>query len=715
MRAREPDQAGRVTCDGVQLRYEVHGSGEPTILLLPTWTVVHSRFWKMQVPHLARHYRVVTYDGPGNGGSDRPVEPSVYAHAAQVGYARAILAATGTERAVVVGLSMAVNWALQLAAEHPDKVPGLVAIAPSVALPAPPTGRDAHTAPLAPLPDLPRSAVPAGGRDPDEHWAKYNVAYWRERYEDFLWFFYGQVFTEPHSSKPIEDGVSWGLETSPEVLAAHYHPGAYPEEALVRSWCQRVACPVLVIHGDDDRVSPSERGEQLAQLTGGRLVVLEGGGHNPAIREPVKVNRLLDGFVAPHGHLRPPRRAWSRARNRQRRVLYLSSPIGLGHARRDLAVVAALREHHPQVRVDWLAQPPVTRVLESAGERVHPASGWLASESAHIESESAEHDLHAFQAVRRMDEVLLANFMVFQELVEDGRYDLVVGDEAWEVDHFLHENPELKRSAYAWFTDFVGWLPMADGGAREALVAADYNQEMISQVARFPRVRDRAIFVGDPEDVVAGTFGPDLPEIRDWTEQHYHFSGYITGFDPGGLDRSALRHRLGYRPDEQVCLVTVGGSGVGTHLLRRVIAAYPQAARKVPGLRMVVVTGPRIDPGTLPTYPGLEIHAYVPHLHEHLAACDLAVVQGGLTTCMELTAAGRPFIYVPLQHHFEQHHHVPHRLDRYRAGVRLDYHHTDPDHLADLIATHIGTPTTGYRPVDTGGADRAAALLAELL
>jgi pimeloyl-ACP methyl ester carboxylesterase/predicted glycosyltransferase len=715
MRAREPDHEGWVECDGVSIGYQVYGGDGPTVLLMPTWTVIHSRFWKLQVPYLSRHFRVVTYDGPGNGRSDRPLDSAAYAHSAQTGYARTVLDATGTDRAVVVGLSMAANWALELAAEHPDRVAGLVAIGPSIALPVDSDPRAVHSAPKAPLPDLPPSVVPAGGQDPLEHWAKFNLEYWRHQHEDFLWFFFGQAFREPHSTKPIEDAVGWGLETSGEVLVAHHRPAAYPVEAQVRSWCERVSAPVLVIHGDTDHVSPLGHGEQLAKLTGGELVVIEGGGHSPNARDPVRVNLLLEQFVSSVAPQRTPRRSWVRGRQRRRRVLYLSSPIGLGHAQRDLAVAQQLRTHHPDAEIDWLTQHPVTRVLEAAGERVHPASSWLVSESAHIESESAEHDLHAFQSIRTMDEILVANFMVFHDLIESEHYDLVVSDEGWDVDYFLHENPELKRFAYAWFTDFVGWLPMPDGGPREAYLTADYNAEMIEHIARFPRTRDRAIFVGSPEDVVPDTFGPDLPAIREWTRAHYDFAGYVTGFDPAAYaDREALRQELGYRPDEQVCVVTVGGSGVGTHLLRRVIDAYPLAAQRVPGLRMVVVAGPRINVDALPSYDGLEVHAFVPRLYRHLAACDLAVVQGGLTTCMELTATGRPFIYVPLRHHFEQTFHVPHRLQRYGAGVQLDYADANPDHLADLIAVHIGRPTR-YRPVETDGAARAARLLADLL
>jgi predicted glycosyltransferase len=203
--------------------------------------------------------------------------------------------------------------------------------------------------------------------------------------------------------------------------------------------------------------------------------------------------------------------------------------------------------------------------------------------------------------------------------------------------------------------------------------------------------------------------------VRDWTEDHYDFAGYVTGFDPAGLgDRDALRAELGYRPDERVCLVTVGGSGVGVPLLRRMLAAYPLAKDALPDLRMVVVAGPRIDPGSLSAPAGVEVRAYVPDLYRHLAACDLAVVQGGLTTTMELTATRRPFLYFPLRHHFEQQICVRHRLQRYRAGRAMDYATATPESIAEAMTAEIGRDVD-YLPVETDGAARAAALLAELL
>ncbi len=689
-RARYPDSSGYIKRDGVRLYYEVYGSGEPTVFLLPTWSIIHSRHWKMQIPYLARHCRVVTFDGRGNGRSDRP--EAGYEEDEFAADALAVMDATATERAVIVSLSVGAQRGLILAAGHSDRVTGAIFICPAVPFASPLEDRTRY-----PWDDV----LPT-----DEGWAKDNLYYWLQDYRGFLEFFFSQMFTEPHSTKPIEDCIGWGLETTAETLIATEIGNGLDEEAA-RELCSRLRCPVLVIQGTEDAITGPGRGIALAEATGGHLVLLEGSGHGPHVRDPVKVNLLLRDFAVP-ARIRP---RWVRGKARRKRALYISSPIGLGHAQRDAAIADELRKLQPDLEIDWLAQHPVTAVLQARGERVHPASTHLASESGHIESESAEHDLHCFQAIRRMDEILLANFMVFHDLTRQEDYDLWIGDESWELDYYLHENPEQKTAAYAWLTDFVGWLPMADGGEREAFLTADYNAEMIEHIARYPRVRDRAIFVGDPDDVVPHAFGPGLPLIRDWTKQHYDFAGYITGFDPRQLGDRDL---LGYRPDERVCIVTVGGSGVGAHLLRRVIAAFPEAKDRVPDLRMIVVAGPRIDPGSLPTHDGLEIRPYVPDLYRHLAACDLAVVQGGLTTAMELTANRRPFLYFPLAHHFEQNYHVRYRLDRYHAGRCMDYHTAEPADIAAAIATEIGRHVD-YRPVATDGAARAASLLADLL
>jgi pimeloyl-ACP methyl ester carboxylesterase len=693
-RACYPDESGFVERDGCKLFYEVYGSGDHTVFLLPTWSIVHSRHWKMQIPYLARHCRVLTFDGRGNGRSDRP--PAGYDERTYAADALAVMDATGTERAALVSLSIGAHRHLILAAEYPERVEAAVFIAPAVPFGGPVKGRD-----MVGLWDV--------ELDSDEGWAKFNRFYWLRDYRGFLEFFFTQMFNEPHSTKLIEDCVGWGLETDPETLIAT-NIGEGLDEDETRGLCAKVRCPVLVIQGTEDAVTGRHRGEALAEATGGHLTLLEGSGHGPHARDPVKVNALLRDFLLP-----PCRESqWVRGRSRTKRALYISSPIGLGHAQRDVAIAEELRRLHPGLEIDWLAQHPVTKVLEAHGERIHPASAYLASESKHIESESAEHDLQCFHALRRMDEILLANFMVFHDLVQEEEYDLWIGDEAWELDHFLHENPEEKRAGYVWLTDFVGWLPMPENGDAEAALTADYNAEMLEHIERFPRVRDRAVFVGNPDDVVSDPFGPDLPMIANWTRDHYSFSGYVTGFDPADFaDREALRAELGYG-DEPVCIVTVGGSGVGGDLLRRVIDAYPLANDLVPGLRMIVVAGPRIDPSSLPRVPGVEVRAYVHELYRHLAACDVAVVQGGLSTAMELTANRRPFLYFPLRHHFEQNFHVHHRLQRYQAGRRMDYGTDGPGEIAHALAEELARDVD-YREVETDGAARAAALIGEVL
>jgi pimeloyl-ACP methyl ester carboxylesterase/predicted glycosyltransferase len=695
MRARYPDAEGFIERDGVKVSYEVFGAGEPAILLLTSWAIVHARQWKAQVPYLARRFRVITVEGRGNGRADRPAAAAAYLDREYVNDAIAVLDATGVNRAVIVGLSVGGRHALQLAAWYPDRAAGVVAIGAALPWPLPPGFDDP--------------------RDSYEGWGKANRHYWLADYRGWVEFFMSAVFTEPHSTKQREDGEAWGLETTAETLLLTAPGVAEPTSGDAEAVCRLVRCPVLIVHGDQDGVVPYETGAALARWTGADMVTIRGGGHAPTMRDPVQANLLIRGFAESLGSRAPMSRAWTRSRDRRKRVLYVSSPIGLGHARRDLAIADELRALRPDLEVHWLAQHPVTELLKRRGESIHPASAFLASESAHIESEAAEHDLHAFRAIRNMDEILVSNFMVFADLVAEEHFDLWVGDEAWDIDYFLHENPELKRAPYAWMTDFVGWLPMPDGGDRERVLTADYNAEMIEQVARFPSLRDRSVFVGNPGDVVPDPFGDELPLIRDWVEQNYRFSGYVTGNPAGELaDREAVRAELGYRSDEKICVVTVGGSGVGADLLRRVTAAFPQASQLIPGLRMIVVAGPRIDPRSMDSRPGLEVHGYVHDLYRHLAACDLAIVQGGLTTTMELTAGRRPFIYVPLRHHFEQNFHVRHRLARYGAGRCLDYEQTTPEVLASAMAEEISRPVS-YRPVETDGAARAAACLAELI
>ena len=282
-RARLPDAEGAVERDGVRVSWERHGDGDPTLLLLPAWSIIHSRQWKAHVPYLAGHFRVITFDGRGNGRSDRPPTAEAYDDDQYVADALAVLDATGTREAVLVGLSRGGRWAVELAAARPERVLGAMLIDPALPFMAP----------------LPREQQTSFDEELDRHdgWAKFNRHYWLREYRDFLEFFASQAFSESHSTKQIEDMVGWGLETSPETLVLT-QLGAQPaSRAEVEAILRRIRCPVLVVHGSDDRVRPHAVGAAVAELTGGDLVTIEGGGHCPQARDPVKVNLLIREFV----------------------------------------------------------------------------------------------------------------------------------------------------------------------------------------------------------------------------------------------------------------------------------------------------------------------------------------------------------------------------------------------------------------------------------
>jgi pimeloyl-ACP methyl ester carboxylesterase len=704
MRAREPDESGYAVNDGIRLYYEVFGAGDPTVLLLPTVPIVTSRHWKAQVPILARHYRVVTFDPRGNGLSDRPAAATAYDDDAYVSDIGAVLAATGTDAAVLVGLCFGVRWAALFAAANPDRALGLFAIA-------------ANIGPLAP-PHPHQTSYPFNDElETEEGWAKKNLPYWRRDYRGWIEFHSGQLTPEPHSTKLYDDLVEWGLQTDAETLARAITATQQPRtEAEAIALCQAIKCPVRVVHGTHDQCQPLARSERFAELTGGTLTVVDGAGHVPHGRHPVLVNRLLGEFIdsiVP----RPPRRTvWAHAPRRKRRALWITSPIGLGHTLRDLAISRSVRKLLPDLEIHWWTQHPVTQVLEAAGEVIHPASQELASESAHWESEATGHDLHAFHAFRRMDEIFCANYMLFDEIVRETAYDVWVGDESWEVDYFLHENPERKIAPYVFLTDVIGFLPVdPEGDPREAELCADYNAEMIQQRARFPRIRDVSLYIGSYDELPDAAFGPGLPDIRDWSRTWFDSVPYVLPFDPAAYrDAKATRTRLGYGSGYPLLLATVGGTTVGRDLLHLVAEAFSHLRKDLPQARLVMITGPRIDPKELPDVEGLEKRGYVHDLYEHLACADAAVVQGGLSTTMELVGLQRPFVYFPLRRHWEQQHHVAHRLDHYRAGIGLDYATTTPSDLAAAMRSAL-TLTPRYRPVPQGGARHAAHRIARLL
>jgi pimeloyl-ACP methyl ester carboxylesterase/predicted glycosyltransferase len=680
-----------VSRGGIRLFYQVTGSGHRDLFLLPQCQpATYSRQFKYQIPYLSRYFRVATMDLRGNGRSDRP--STGYDLDTRYADLLAVLEEAVRPPFALVALSCAGMLAFRYVVEHPDRVSHLILL----------SGQYSESVPQ----PFEERVAPVIRNDFDG---------WRER-------LFRRCLPEPHSLKGIEDAFTWAGETTPEVLVESLRA---IDGSNVYDLLPHVTVPTLALHGTADKIVPYTHAQKLvAAIPGATLVTFEGAGHVLHGRHAPKVNRLIRDFVqdrpvearpippTTERKIPPPRPR----RASQRRILWLSSPIGLGHIQRDIAIARKLRELHPDVTVDFLAANPADRVVEAVGERLHPATRLLQDESAHVEGWARDHELHAQNALWDMDEVMAANFMTFADVVEREDYDLWVGDEGWDLDYFLHENPELKRAPYVFMTDFVGVLPMRDDPALvEFKRAWDKNAENIDHLRFHPDVRDLSIMVGDEEDVLDREFGPDLPNMRQWAREHFGFSGYTYHFDPADYrDKEALRRELGYRDGERVILVSAGGTTVGRNLLRKCAEAFVAIAPRLPDTRMILVAGPRLRPDELPHGPQLDVRAFVPHLFRHHAAAHLAIVQGGLTTTMELAAFQTPFLYFPLRNHFEQNLHVARRLDRLGAGVRLDYDRTTVEELGDAILDHLGKPVH-HREAPAGGTERAAQMIANLL
>lgn len=314
-RARYPDAEGLIERDGVRVFWESYGEGEP-LLLMPAWSIVPSRLWKAQIPYLARRYKVVVFDGRGNGRSDRPAGKAAYLPEEFMLDALAVMDAAGIERAAVLSKSRGAQWTLKLAAKHPERVNAAVFVAPGTALThwppfesllqnfEEPSAARRKAAALrtaaGSLPMIFRSRpfrLFARSTSLFDSAVRFSAAHARSDQADFVEWFARLVYVEPHSTRQIEQAIEWGLDTDPATLTDSLlarHPS--PEEII--DLCKRVRCPSLVIHGTDDLVCPFDWGEALAAQLGARLIAFEGTGHAPGGRQPVRFNHALRDFLA---------------------------------------------------------------------------------------------------------------------------------------------------------------------------------------------------------------------------------------------------------------------------------------------------------------------------------------------------------------------------------------------------------------------------------
>lgn len=397
----------------------------------------------------------------------------------------------------------------------------------------------------------------------------------------------------------------------------------------------------------------------------------------------------------------------------RKKVLYISGSLGLGHVTRDLAIAKELRKQNPQVEISWLAAQPSSLLLKDAGEKLLPEADLYANVNIPAENAAKGTQLNVLKYLRNARGDWAHNAEIFKRVIGKEQFALVIGDETYEIGLTLAENPSLMQAPFVMILDFVG-LDSMTKNPLEKLGVYVWNRIWAQDYKGVPDPDYLALFVGELEDIPDKKFGFLLPNRRDYARKMYKFVGYIFAFDPAEYtDKVKIRVKLGYS-EEPLIVCSIGGTSIGKELLELCGQAYPIIREEIPDLRMVLVCGPRLSAESLEVPQAVELRGYVPALYEHFAASDLAIVQGGGTTTLELTALRRPFLYFPLEGHCEQEIHVAGRLARHQAGVKMLYSQTTPMSLAEKVISNLGKEVT-YAPILSDGAQRAVQLINQLL
>jgi predicted glycosyltransferase len=397
----------------------------------------------------------------------------------------------------------------------------------------------------------------------------------------------------------------------------------------------------------------------------------------------------------------------------KKKVLFISGSLGLGHVGRDIEIAKALGKIEPEVEICWLADDPATMVLLHAGEKVLPEVKFWAHGNEKLGNSAKNYEANLVKLTMGMMKDWKSNAQVVANLMEKEHFDLVVGDETYELVIEMGNNPSFKTFPFVMIYDFVGldsvtWNPVD--------VVSTYmaNRIWVKGMQSGGSVAERSLFVGEIGDVPDKKFGFMLPNRRALAIKTLDFLGYILTFNPEEYwNKTTVRKVLGYG-DEPLIVCSIGGTSAGKELLSLCAQAYPLLREKLPGLRMILVCGPLLQPDSVRAPQGVDVKGYIPDLYKHLAAADLCIVTGGGTVTLELTALQKPFLYFPLKQHFEQEGAVAPRCERHGAGVKMDYTKTTPELLAKTVLSNFGKDVH-YAAIPTNGADKAAQIISQVL
>ncbi len=396
-----------------------------------------------------------------------------------------------------------------------------------------------------------------------------------------------------------------------------------------------------------------------------------------------------------------------------KKILFISGSLGLGHISRDLAITRELRKQRDDLNIRWLAAEPARSVVQQAGERLVDEIELYRNDNIQAEATAEGGKLNLFKYAFKALRAWLYNAGLVKKIIQREHFDLIIGDETYEIIVATVLKRLKIHIPFLMIYDFLG-LDAMSRNPLEKIGVFFWNRIWSLDRKIFNNKHNLAVFVGELEDIPDTRFSFLLPSRREYARKYYNFVGYITDFNPEEFrDKGSLRNQLGYG-DESLVICTIGGTAIGKNLLELCGQAYIIAKRQIQDLYMILVCGPRLPAASLDVPPDVEIRQYVPELYKHFAASDLAIVQAGGTTTLELAALNKPFIYFPIEGHSEQEIVVAGRLQRYQAGVRMSYTNSTPESLAEVIIANINN-TAEYKDIPIKGAVKIAQFVNELL
>lgn len=396
-----------------------------------------------------------------------------------------------------------------------------------------------------------------------------------------------------------------------------------------------------------------------------------------------------------------------------KKILFISGSLGLGHIGRDLEIVKMLRRFDSDIEVSWLADNPATTVLKEADEKLLPESELITHGNKELESNAKNHRVNLTRWVMNMRKDWSKNAKIVIEVIQRENFDLVIGDETYDLGIELLRDPSLKQFPFVIIYDFLG-LDRVTYNPIDVITTYYTNRLWTKIITHKPKLSDKTIFIGEIEDIPNKNFGLLLPNKRKIAEKYFDVVGYILNFNPNEYsDTKRIRKTLGYNEDP-LAICSIGGTSAGKELFDLVLKAVPIIRKQIPNFQMVLVLGPELPDDYVKPIEGVTVEGYLPNLYKHLAAADLAIVTGGGTITLELTALQKPFLYFPLENHFEQEIAVAQRCDRHNAGIKMIYSKTTPKTLAKEVIKNIGAQVQ-YAKIETDGAQKAAKLISKLL